>query len=502
MLTPLEPDEFRALREALEGAGFTDRGLLETLGPVELPVHPGPDLPHFLHLTRAGRALDTLIRLFVFGVPAEIEALRKALEPASLEVCARAGLLELTAAAAVGRVKLLPFRGLLLAVDQPERAEVSARPDQVMGLTASTVALANFTLRQPVERTLDLGTGSGIQAFLASRHSRQVYAADCTARALNFAAFNAGLNDCHNVRLLEGDAFEPVRGERFDLIVSNPPFAVSPSCRYLYRDGGLPADGFCRKVVKEAPEYLEEGGFCQVVCDWAHLANQDWRERLGEWFQGSGCDAWVLCTATTDAAEYAHMWIRDTEHPGPELAARLYEEWMAYYGRERIEAIGTGLIALRRRSAPANWVCFDDLPEGTLEPFGEAVALGFRLRDFLDGVREDAALLKETFRPSPCLRLHQHCEWAEGAWRIASAQIRLEQGLKYAGNVDRQALALLTRCDGRRPLGEVLAGLAASAGASVEAITPQCLALVRRLIERGYLLEAGMDATRRDTLEG
>lgn len=490
MPTLLEPEEFRALGSALERAGYTDQGLLEALGPVEIPSRAGPDLPHFLHLTRRGRPLDTLIRLFVFGVPVEEAAARAALGDVALGACARAGLLEAGADAARARVRLLPFRGLVLAVDQPERAGAAARRDLVMGLTTSTIALANFALRQAAGKTLDLGTGCGVQAFLAAAHSREVWATDCTARALNFAAFNAALNGCANVRLREGDAFEPVRGERFDHILSNPPFAVSPGCRYLYRDGGLAADGFCRKVIREAPRFLEEGGHCQVVCDWAHLAGQDWQERVGEWFHGSGCDVWVLRTATSEAGQYAQMWIRDTEHPNAEEAPRLYEEWMSYYAREGIEAVSTGLIALRRRAGGANWVRFDELPEGAAGAFGDAVAQGFRLRDFLETMRADARLLEEKLCLAPDLRLEQQCAWAEGAWRIQSAQLRLERGLKYAGNVDRNALALLTRCDGRRRLRELVSELAASTGASAERIAPQCLALMRRLIERGYVLPA------------
>jgi SAM-dependent methyltransferase len=494
MLTPLEPEEFRAWREVCERAGYHDQGLLETLGPVEIPNRAGPEEPHFLYLTRRGRALDTLIRLFLLGAPVEREAAREALGEAPLKAGVRAGLLELGADGAVARVRLMPFRGLLLAVDQPGRPGVCERRDQVMGLTGSTIALANFTLRQAARQTLDLGTGSGVQAFLAAGHSHAVLATDTSRRALEFAAFNAGLNGCPNVRLVEGDAFEPARGQRFDLIVSNPPFAVSPACRFLYRDSGLAADGFARRLVSEAPPLLEEGGYCQVVCDWVHLAGQDWQERLAGWFQGSGCDVWVLRTATSEAGAYAHMWIRDTEHPGGEEAARLHAEWMSYYAGEGIEAISTGLMALRRRSADANWVRFDELPEGTSGPFGDAVVLGFRLRDFLEARREDAALLEETFRLSPGLRLDQQCEWAEGAWRIQSAQLRLQRGLKFAGNVDRQALALLTRCDGRRRLKEALAELAAALGTDAGTIAPQCLTLLRRLIERGYVLPAHWDA--------
>ena len=490
MLKGLEAKGFQALREALQRAGYDDEGLLGTLGPIEVPNRPGRELPYLKHLTRRGRPLDTLIRVFMLGLPVEEEAARDALG-AGLEPCARAGLVGTHGGEVQARAKLMPFRGLLLAVDQLAHEEVTARPDQVMGLTYSTIVLANFTIRQRVSRTLDLGTGCGVQAFLAARHSGEVVGTDTNPRALEFAAFNAGLNACPEVRWLEGDGFEPVRGERFGLVVSNPPFAISPRRRLAYRDSGVEADGFARRLIEEAPAPLEEGGFCQIVCDWVHLAGQDPRERLAAWFEGSGCDAWVLKTGTSEAGEYAHMWIRDTEPARTEEAAQRYEEWMSYYAHAGIEAVSTGVIALRRRSGVVNWVRFDDMPEGMAGEFGEAVVLGFRLRDFLETARADEALLEGTFRLSPSLRLRQQAAWGQGGWRVETSQVGLERGLKFAGNVDRNALALLQRCDGQRRLREVLAEAAAALGATPERIAPQCLALLRRLIERGYVLPAG-----------
>ena len=143
-----------------------------------------------------------------------------------------------------------------------------------MGLTASSMALADFAVPRPCRSTLDVGSGSGIQAFLAAPHSQQVWGVDRSGRSIEFARFNAGLNGITNCEFIEGNAFEPVRGRTFDLVVSNPPFAVTPSVRYMYRDSGVELDGFCRNLVRQAPEFLNEGGIFQFCCDWAHLAGE------------------------------------------------------------------------------------------------------------------------------------------------------------------------------------------------------------------------------------
>jgi len=488
MLTITDPEDFRRFREVFDRADYTDEGLIGTLGPIQLPTHPGADLPHFLHLTRQGRPLDTLIRLFLIGAPVGVEAARGALDPVPIEEWVEAGLLEVKNDQAAGLVRLMHFRGLLLVVDQPARPEIDGQPDQVMALTASTATLAFFAVLRPARQALDLGTGSGILALLAARQSQQVYATDTNPRALSFARFNAGLNACSNVHLLEGDSFEPVRGQKFDLVLSNPPFAVTPSRRYLYRDSGLGGDRFCRSIIAQAPEFLEEGGLCQIVCDWVHLAGQDWKERLAGWFEGSGCDAWVLRTDTHDAAGYAHMWIRDTEHGSPETSARLYEEWTAYYQRERIEAISSGVIALRRSSGHKNWVRIEEMPEGTTGPIGDYVALGFQLRDYLETAASDQELLEEKLRFAPDAVLDQQSDWSQAGWRVKSSQIRHTRGIKYAGTVDRHMTSLLARCDGRRPLRDLLVHMAVDLGADLEQIVPGGLPMVRQLIEHGFLL--------------
>ncbi len=400
----------------------------------------------------------------------------------------RAGLIEMRDGAVFGRVRLLPFRGMLLACDYADSVEPGGQLEQVMGLTASSVALADFTVRRPSRATLDLGTGSGIQAFMAAAHSQQVCGVDRSARSIEFARFNAGLNAIAGCEFLEGNAFEPVRGRTFDLVVSNPPFAITPSLRYMYRDSGMELDGFCRNLVRQAPAFLNEGGIFQICCDWAHLAGEDWKGRLAGWFEGSGCDVWVLRTATYSAADYARIWVRDTEHETEQASARLYDEWVSYYEAKGVEAVSTGLIAMRRASGRANWLRIEDLPDDTAGRVGDAVALGFELHDYLATVRADEALLGEKLRVSPLVRLEESREPSGSGWRVASARIRLAGGIAYSSPVDLRLAELIARCDGRRPVRELLSELAVATNSDLEKITPNCLSLLRQLVERGFLL--------------
>lgn len=122
------------------------------------------------------------------------------------------------------------------------------------------------------ERVLDLCTGSGALA-VAIAHARpgtRVFAGDISETALALARENAARIgvpvDC---RL--GDLFAPFAGERFDLIVSNPPYIPSEALPGLMDevrrepalalDGGADGLDFYRRIIREAPEHLSPGGW-------------------------------------------------------------------------------------------------------------------------------------------------------------------------------------------------------------------------------------------------
>jgi SAM-dependent methyltransferase len=449
-------------------------------------------VPILLRRTAGGTPLDTLIRLFLVGVPVDAESCRAAIGPMTLEDWAAAGLVAVEGDSVVGAVQLLPYQEMWLASDRPQKIASGLAADYVMGIGSSSLTLANLTIRRPSRRTLDLGTGSGFQALLAARHSAEVVAADRNPRAVAFAAFNARLNGLDNVECLEGDLFEPVRGRQFDLVVSNPPFVISPESRYIYRDSGLGGDAISQTIVRQVPAFLTEGGFCQVLCNWAHLAGQDWRDRLAMWFAGTGCDAWVMRSDTLDAAGYAAKWIRHTERDSPEQFHRRLEEWLAYYERAGIEAISGGLITIRRRSGATHWFRADDAPAKMLGPAGDGILLGFALRDYLEAARNDELLLAERFRVSPDACLHERYEHASGGWCLAESELAIRRGLAYAGSVDPYVARLLARCDGRAPLGGLLRELAQSLGQDPPVFAAACLAVVRRLVEQGFLIPASL----------
>ena len=475
----LDEDASR-FREAFQQAGYRGRQVAELLGGT-ITVAPTPArMPALLQRTAGGTPRDTLVRLFLLGVSTELSTARRALEPMDLDRWARAGLVQVSDGSVVAKVRILPFEGLLLACDIPG----SARPDFVTGIDTNSLSLLQVALGGPRGSTLDLGTGCGVQALLAALQSERVYATDRSPRALEFARFNAALNGIDNIEFLEGDRFDPVQGE-FDLILCNPPVAISPDSTLLWRDSGPEGDGFSRKIVRQAPGFLREGGFCQLICHLAHRRGKKWQERLTRWFESSGCDGWVMRWDTRDLVDYPFSWPPESDEDT--LAGRC-SRWMDYYEREGIAAISTVLITMRRRQEGPNWLRVDESGPRLVGPCGEAIEQGFAANDFLVGAADDRVLADARLRLSPHVELVQRLKPGQGAWQPTAAELRLVQGISYTQAVEPIVANLIVRCDGTLKLRDVMSQLAAAQNTSPDKVPPAALEVVRRLIARGVLL--------------
>ena len=224
-------------------------------------------------------------------------------------------------------------------------------------------------------------------ALLAAAYSEQVVGVDLNPRALRMAKLNAQLNGVRDLEFLEGDLFDPVRGRQFDLIICNPPFIIGPEQIHLHSQSELPLDRLCEHIVRAAPVFMREGGYCQLLCNWVQRAGEDWRARLQAWFDGSGCDAWILHSHSEDAADYAFKRIANVESSAEQREKRL-NAWMSYYETERVEAVGFGMITMRRSIRASNWFKCDSWPK-MVGSCGDAIERRFACHDFLEAHCKD-----------------------------------------------------------------------------------------------------------------
>jgi protein-L-isoaspartate O-methyltransferase len=291
----------------LAEVGYTGEAVRERLGDDAYQARRS-EVP--VHLRRLGHdgPVDTAIRLFFLGVPVPEHEVERALAPIRADDLRALGVVEGDETALRAAVRLVPHAELVLAGSRyPAEAPDGAPADYVATVTAPSAILASITVRRPVTTALDVGTGSGVQALWAARHCERVVAVDVNPRALNLATFNARLNGITNVEFRHGSVFEPVAGERFDLIVCNAPYVVSPDTRYAYRDSGFHADGFGERLVRETPAHLTEEGFAHLLVGWV-VHGKDWTARPRGWVEGRGCDCWLLLGVQRDPVTHAAVW--------------------------------------------------------------------------------------------------------------------------------------------------------------------------------------------------
>jgi hypothetical protein len=410
-------DGIRLLGEALARADYTAAGLSRVLRGRPEPARES-DAP-----------LETLVKLFYLNAAVDPADLAAAVAPLSLERLEAMDVLDGRQAT----IELVPAGGVLVASDlERERS----RLDRVPGPGEASNALAALTLRNP-GRALDMGTGSGVQALLLAGHADEVVATDVNERALDFARFNAALNGV-TLDVRAGSLFEPVAGELFDLIVSNPPYVISPDTGLLFRDGGLPGDSFSEAVVRQTPTLLQEGGYAQIRANWVTDPDEAPAAAPTRWLHGTNCDALLLHTKSWDHFEYAVSW-NSFLRVDAEAFSEALERWLGYFRAEGIERISGGLIVLRKRSAPQNWL----LRLATQEPQPGAAAHVRRLFAAQDYLRlhDDESLLDARFAPADdhVVELGLH------SGSVVAAHAILDGGLGIRTALDEAGADLLAR---------------------------------------------------------
>jgi methylase of polypeptide subunit release factors len=468
------------LRDVLTASDYTEEGIPGVLGP---PLHLGFHADREVLLRRLGEdRTATLVKLFYLGEPVPREVAARAIAPLELRDLAHAMLIEGGLNDVRPLARISPHEGLLLASDPPGGIP---RPDFVTGANQSAATLARLTIRREIDSTLDLGMGCGIQGLLATRHSAEVVGVDINPRAVAFAEFNAGLNGVSNFESRLGNWFEPVAGQRFDLILANPPYAVSPDTDFGFRDSDMPGDEISRWTIGQIPGHLAEGGFGHVICNWVH--DEDWREPLEASLRGRGCDAVLLHYHTADPAEYAASWnhpFLETDLPAFKVAL---DRWLDYYRRAGITGIAWGMVVLRRRSSGSNWVRAIEVPSRSFGAAGQHLERLFTGKDYLQGLTDDGQLLDQVFVQIEGTRFHERSEWIDGERRFETPLVKLSDGVGFAGRISPQAVEVVTRCDGQRRLGEIVEEASAELGMEPGEVRTHAVAAVKRLVELGLL---------------
>lgn len=503
MLPHLSATTADALRTALGRAGYTPDGVLDLLGPgAHAALGRGEVEPAF-RAAADGAELGVLVRLLLLGAVESDAAVAAALAPLAPAAAEAAGLLVRDGDGWRAVLDLRPYgvagsddRG----GDEPGSdwwvlSDLDLRRqdrDHVTGVGASSLTLAAATVRRPVGSLLDLGTGCGVQALHATRHTRAVTGTDIAPRALAMARATFALNDVP-VELVEGPWTEPVAGRRFDQIVSNPPFVPGPArVDYVYRDSGQDGDAALAALIAELPGHLEPGGVAQLLGSWLHVRGEDWPDRVRSWLP-DGVDAWIIQREVVDPDLHVGTWQRDAglDLASPDVRAQA-AAWLDWMDGARVEAVGFGMLTLRkldggRTGGPAT-VVFEDLPGAVDDPIGPEVEGWLDRIDWLRTHASDETLLDARLTVAPSVVLERFAEAGAAGWAEVGAAVARTDGPRWRHQVDEPAAALLAGCAGALPLRELVELLAFAHDRPVDELVAATLPAVRELVRHGLLL--------------
>ncbi|HEU5485854.1 MAG TPA: methyltransferase [Microlunatus sp.] len=488
----LSPGVLDDLRHVLVGHDYTVDAVLTAIGAgAHAALARNSTVPALRALGDRDDALATVIRLWPLQSPVSRDAADAAL-PGLVDALLAAGLLAGDDRRVQALVDLRPYAtedaDFLVWSDLTPGLDTQVapmRPEYVLGLSSASSTLAQLTIRRPVGSALDLGTGCGVQALHLAAHADRVTATDVNARALELAAMTWAMNGVE-VEVLDGSLYEPVRGRRFDLITTNPPYVMSPprsaEPRLAYRETGSVADELMQHLVRHAGEHLNPAGTCQVLGNWAHRHGQPWEERLASWVAGTGLDLHVVQREVLDVPAYVELWLADAGLAGSRDYRSRYAEWLDYFDQLQIEAVGLGWLLLTRAGRHDPWVRIEDWPYAVEQPIAPALAAE---GGWVDASRlgDDAILARAWALTDDVV---EETTGQPGAADPQHIVFRQQRAFRRAVEADTALAGVLGACDGDLPLGVVIDVLAGLLGVDPTALRVDLLPRFRPLIADGW----------------
>ncbi|RZT85357.1 methyltransferase family protein [Pseudonocardia sediminis] len=500
MLPHLSPAHASALRDRFRETGYTPDGVRALLGGSAHDALTRGEPEPAARATRDGGELGTLVRLLLLESTEPETAVEAAL--GDLGPLVDGGLLTRTPDGVRAALDIRPY-GESDGEDGPgadwwvvsDLDTPAARQDRdhVTGVGGASLSLAAAMVRRPTGSVLDLGTGCGVQALHASRYARHVVATDLAPRALALARMSCLISGVE-VDLREGPWFSPVAGERFDQIVSNPPFVPGPArVDYVYRDSGQAGDTALAALLADLPDLLNPGGIAQMLGSWLHVRGQDWPDRVRAWVP-PGCDAWILQRETVDPAMHVGTWQRDAGlvPSSPEARAQA-TAWLDWMESEDVEGVGFGFLLLRRHDRPGltPTVVVEDLPGELTDGLGAEMAGWLDRTAWLRDNPGDDDLLGTRLRLAPEALLERASVANDpdvDGWAAIQTTVRRWGTPSWEHDVDDVAASLLAGCRGDLPLSELVALISFAHDLPENALVTAMLPAVRELIRHGLLL--------------
>jgi SAM-dependent methyltransferase len=484
--------EFEHVRAALKNAHFDEETICRTL-KIETMSDVGSVKSDMLDSMDISDALRILIRLFLFQRLVPRSEAERVLNTVTCDAFLSLGILgvgEFGDDQFYATVLLYPVGGFWIASDRhsnPDGSEFTAPPDIVFpAIYGGTLRFLQLLPQSVAEDALDLCAGSGIGAFVLSRHSKRVVSSDLTERATKFVAFNSALNNRDNVEAVCSDLYDALEGRTFDLIVAHPPYVPSLKIGTIWRDGGMTGELVVKRIIEGLPHHLREGGRFFVLSIGLDTSEGPFEERARKWLGETG-DVFDIIFAYFEESTPVEMLKR--------LAAREHNlgiEELHELG-EAFRAEGTikmpyGALLMRRHAKNEHskrWTARMKLNE---ETDGRDWEGAFALHRWLSqpGFFEELQQARPALAPGLLVRVTHVVH--EGSLVPAEFLFETDKPFTAVGRLDPWMVPLIARFDGTKTPGQIYNDAKPGSELPEDFGLRDFTELVARLIERGYLI--------------
>jgi methylase of polypeptide subunit release factors len=484
------PDEFARLRELLVRSGFEEAPLCARAGVTSIQDFPRPDdRAAFKEITDAQ---SLFVRLFLDGEHVPWSVVRSMLAEGDVGTLESLGVVRSVAdhdELCAATVSIYPLEELYIAADRRHEFDSTASfpPADVVysPMTRETHRFLRLMPRESCETVLDLCAGTGVAALVAAAtFARQATAVDVAERSARFIQFNASLNALSNVRVAQGDLYESVRGERFDLIVAHPPYVPAFETEYVFRDGGEDGESVTRRILAGLVEHLRPGGqfFCECMLTDRRDASLEHRIRE---MLGAASDEFDVVIVQGRSLQPLHFFA-DQARSGHMPFARL-TAWNETLERLGIEQLVFSSLLLQRRGSERPVVT----TRRALSPLTSAADLQWVLRWLVGTVRWDAnemrRLLASRPRTLPHTELRSRSSLRDGQWSVEECLLITLAPFAVEAACPNWYATLLQFCDGRMTAREHLQYLRDTHAVPDTAPEEVFAMMIRQLVDAGLI---------------
>lgn len=427
---------------------------------------------------------EVLLRLFIEGTTVAEAEVRKALPESSDDLLA-IGLLNCEEGEVFSKLRIRPAPEGYFADDFPARLLRHAE-DFVMGVAPTTRMVRSLIPPTGPGSVLDLCCGGGWLALNAVEEGVEVVGTDLNPRALEVAGFNAALNAIEGVDWREGKWFEPVKGETFDLIVSNPPFVITPGSQAIALDTP-DNDLVLPTLLGGMAEHLNEGGFACFLLDWPFVSVESWDRIPLMFLPQAGVQSYLFEVQRKAPFEYSAHWVgQDPRFEKTEVREQELARWVRYFEKKGYIGVSSGFVVMRKCRSGDEWTHSESRQvRGFNARTPDEILRIFAGHSWVKKNQSDCLDIR--FGAPEGIRQSGESLLVDGDWEPESIKLTSPGMVAYDGHVDTALLKIIEAASASKTIREILTTLAEQVSSTPDAIAGRVRVLVEELVGLGLL---------------